>query len=170
MQFPVDDCRCGCRSISKCGRTNGQGRSVHLVDDFPRHAANAALSRVSDLVVGVGREVEIAVGTCLAPVGQLNVDDLAPDWNGQQGSAGPERERGVLRTGNFGSLAAHGVLIGVAARVTTVRQNVTKNSWEVRSPEDSRERIEERVRHGGNVVSVVVGDTTSTKTGGIEGC
>ena len=122
VQFPVDDCRCGCRSISKCGRTNGQGRSDHLVDDFPRHAANAALSRVGDLVVGVGREVEIAVGTCLAPVGQLNVDDLAPDWNGQQGSAGPERERGVLRTGNFGSLAAHGVLIGVAARVTAVGQ------------------------------------------------
>jgi len=81
VQFPVNDCRCGCRSISKCGGTNGQGRSLHLVDDLPCHAANAALGRVGDLVVGVGREVEIAIGASLAPVGQLNEDDLAPDWN-----------------------------------------------------------------------------------------
>jgi len=63
-------------------RANEQPREEEdLVDDFPRHAANAALGRVGELVVGVGRKVEIAPGARLAPVGQLNVDGLAPDWN-----------------------------------------------------------------------------------------
>ena len=57
-----------------------EGR-VHLVDDLPRHAANATLGGLGNLVVGVGGEVEISIGASLAPIGQLNVDSLAPDWN-----------------------------------------------------------------------------------------
>ena len=56
------------RSLN-AGERKGEGGAIHLVDDLPRHAANAALGRGGDLVVGVGREVEIAVGACFAPVG-----------------------------------------------------------------------------------------------------
>ena len=53
--------------------------SIHLVDDLPRDAADAANGRVCDLVEGVGREVEITYGACLAPVGQLYGDGLILD-------------------------------------------------------------------------------------------
>jgi len=112
------------------GRTNGQGKDIHLVDDLPRDAADAALGWVSELIEGVGREVEVAVGASLAPVSQLDIDGLA-------------------LVGNLGSLVAHGILVRVAAGVI-------------------REGIKEQVRDGGDVLTIVVGNTASTETGGVE--
>jgi len=56
------------------GRTR---EAVHLVDDLPRDAVDAPNGRVGELVEGVGREIEVAVGTCLAAIHQLHLDRLA---------------------------------------------------------------------------------------------
>lgn len=52
---------------------------IRLVDDFPCDAADATDGWVSELIEGVGREIEIANGASLASVGQLDVNGLALD-------------------------------------------------------------------------------------------
>jgi len=113
-----------------CGRANGQGSGIHLANDNPCDATNAARRWVGELVEGRGREVEVAVLASPTPVGQLDVD-------------------GVALVRNPGSLAADRVL--------------------VRVPVTATEGIEEFVRDGSDHIAVVVGDTASTKTGGVEG-
>ena len=60
-----------------CTREDGQGK-IRL-DDRPLNAADAARGWISELVKGVGREVEISVGAALASVGQGDKDGLALD-------------------------------------------------------------------------------------------
>jgi len=74
-------------------------KSIRLVDNLPCHPADTALGRFCNLVVGVGREVEITVGASLAPVGHLDDDSLAPDYSWRWGSAGLEREQKSLTYG-----------------------------------------------------------------------
>ena len=57
-----------------CGRTNGQGRGVHSVDDVPRNAVDATNALVGKLVEGGRREIEVAVGASLAAVCQLDLN------------------------------------------------------------------------------------------------
>lgn len=49
-------------------------RTSRLADDLPLNVANAALGWVGELVKGVRRKVEIAVGARLAPVRQSDID------------------------------------------------------------------------------------------------
>lgn len=113
-----------------CTREGGQGK-IRLTDDRPLNAADATRGWVSELVEGVGREVEISVGAALTPVGQGD-------------------EYGLAFEGNPGSLATHGVVVRVYAIVT-------------------RETIEERMGNSGDILSVIIDNTTSAKTGSIEG-
>lgn len=112
-----------------CTREDGQGK-IRLTDDRPLNAADTARGWISELVEGVGREVEISVGAALASVGQDDKDGLALE-------------------GNPGSLATHGVVVRVCAIVT-------------------RESIEEFVGNSGDILSVIIDNTTSAKTGSIE--
>lgn len=61
-----------------CTQENGQGK-IRLVDDRPLDATDTARGWVGELVKGVGREVEISVGTGLTPVGQGDKDGHASD-------------------------------------------------------------------------------------------
>jgi len=55
----------------------GERTMVHLVDDLPGDAVDAPNGRVGELVEGVGREIEVAVGASLAAIRQLHFDRFA---------------------------------------------------------------------------------------------
>ena len=92
---------------------------IHSVDDLPRDTADASHRRVSELVEGVGREVEIAVGTSSTPVGQLNLDCFTLVCSLRLESANSRTKR-FPRTSDPGGLAAHGVVVRVTTSITTV--------------------------------------------------
>lgn len=52
--------------------------TICLINDLPFYAADVAHGWVNQLVEGMGQEVEIVHGTSLTPVGQCNIDSLAP--------------------------------------------------------------------------------------------
>ena len=93
-EVSINECRC--RRGSSCGiyARGEQGRRIHLVNDIPLDAIDAAHGRVGELVEGVGREVEIAVGASLAAVRQLDVDRLTLVCVRKQRLAGPKDGEG----------------------------------------------------------------------------
>lgn len=72
------------------------------------------------------------------------------------------------RTGRGHLLVAHGVVVGVDAIITPA--NGQKLNWALENHDvrDSREVIEQQVRHGSDVVGVRVGDSTSAETSRVE--
>jgi len=59
----------------------GRGNIRLVLVERPRNVADVDLGQVSELAEGVGRKVEIAEGTRLANIGQLDGDGLVIVWS-----------------------------------------------------------------------------------------